>query len=223
MNAQQQLETVIVGAGQAGLAAGYHLKKRGRPFLILDANERVGDAWRNRWDSLRLFTPARTTDCRACVFPRAGGRSHEGRDGATTSRRTRRGSSCPFARASPSSASPSDGERFVVSRRRHGSRPTTWSSRRVRTGSRRFPRSLASSTRASRSCTPASTAIRRSCARAGVLVVGRATPEPRSPSSSRERTRSGRPASREARSRSATGASGAARRCRSSGSSATTC
>ena len=54
----EQFETVIVGGGQAGLAAGYHLAKQGRPFVILDANERVGDAWRKRWDSLRLFTPA---------------------------------------------------------------------------------------------------------------------------------------------------------------------
>ena len=52
-------ETVIVGGGQAGLSMGYHLAARGRPFVILDANERIGDAWRTRWDSLRLFTPAR--------------------------------------------------------------------------------------------------------------------------------------------------------------------
>ncbi len=51
-------ETVIIGGGQAGLTVGYHLAKRRRPFVILDANERIGDAWRNRWDSLRLFTPA---------------------------------------------------------------------------------------------------------------------------------------------------------------------
>jgi putative flavoprotein involved in K+ transport len=51
-------ETVIIGGGQAGLTLGYHLAKRGRPFVILDANERIGDAWRKRWDSLRLFTPA---------------------------------------------------------------------------------------------------------------------------------------------------------------------
>jgi putative flavoprotein involved in K+ transport len=51
-------ETVIIGGGQAGLTVGYHLAKRDRPFVILDANERIGDAWRNRWDSLRLFTPA---------------------------------------------------------------------------------------------------------------------------------------------------------------------
>jgi len=51
-------ETVIIGGGQAGLTAGYYLAKHDRPFVILDANERIGDAWRNRWDSLRLFTPA---------------------------------------------------------------------------------------------------------------------------------------------------------------------
>jgi putative flavoprotein involved in K+ transport len=51
-------ETVVIGAGQAGLAAGYHLAKRGRPFVILDAADRVGGSWLNRWDSLKLFTPA---------------------------------------------------------------------------------------------------------------------------------------------------------------------
>jgi putative flavoprotein involved in K+ transport len=50
--------TVIVGGGQAGLATGYCLQQRGIPFVILDANERTGDAWRKRWDSLRLFTVA---------------------------------------------------------------------------------------------------------------------------------------------------------------------
>jgi len=52
-------ETVVIGGGQAGLSVGYHLAKRGRQFVILDEDERVGDAWRRRWDSLRLFTPAR--------------------------------------------------------------------------------------------------------------------------------------------------------------------
>src|SRR5687768_8693768 len=55
----QQLGTVVIGGSQAGLAVGYYLKQRGLPFVILDENERVGDAWRKRWDSLRLFTPAR--------------------------------------------------------------------------------------------------------------------------------------------------------------------
>jgi putative flavoprotein involved in K+ transport len=74
MSAQraEYFETVIVGGGQAGLAAGYHLKRRGCPFLILDANERVGDAWRNRWDSLRLFTPAKYNGLPGLPFPARG-------------------------------------------------------------------------------------------------------------------------------------------------------
>jgi putative flavoprotein involved in K+ transport len=52
-------ETIVIGGGQAGLSVGYHLAKGNREFVILDENERVGDAWRRRWDSLRLFTPAR--------------------------------------------------------------------------------------------------------------------------------------------------------------------
>lgn len=53
------IDTIVIGGGQAGLCAGHYLKKQGVPFLILDANERVGDAWRNRWDSLKLFSPSR--------------------------------------------------------------------------------------------------------------------------------------------------------------------
>src|SRR6266540_3045468 len=75
----EHFETVIIGGGQAGLAAGYHLKKRGRPFLILDANERIGDSWRNRWDSLRLFTPARYDGLPGMPFP-APGWSFPGKD-----------------------------------------------------------------------------------------------------------------------------------------------
>jgi putative flavoprotein involved in K+ transport len=54
----ERFETVVIGGGQAGLTVGHYLAKEGRPFVILDENERVGDAWRKRWDSLRLFTPA---------------------------------------------------------------------------------------------------------------------------------------------------------------------
>ncbi|HET9420431.1 MAG TPA: NAD(P)-binding domain-containing protein [Nocardioides sp.] len=57
-NEATQLETIVIGAGQAGLSAGYHLAKRGRPFVILDGADRVGGSWLNRWDSLRLFTPS---------------------------------------------------------------------------------------------------------------------------------------------------------------------
>ena len=65
----ERFETVIIGGGQAGLAAGYHLAKRGLPFVILDASERIGDAWRNRWDSLRLFTPAKYDGLPGWRFP----------------------------------------------------------------------------------------------------------------------------------------------------------
>ena len=54
----EHFETVVIGAGQAGLSVGYHLASADRPFVILDTNERVGDSWRKRWDSLRIFTPA---------------------------------------------------------------------------------------------------------------------------------------------------------------------
>jgi putative flavoprotein involved in K+ transport len=67
----ERFETVIVGGGQAGLAAGYHLARQGRPFVILDAGERVGDPWRGRWDSLRLFTPARYSGLPGWAFPAA--------------------------------------------------------------------------------------------------------------------------------------------------------
>jgi cation diffusion facilitator CzcD-associated flavoprotein CzcO len=65
----ERVETVVIGAGQAGLATGYHLARRGREFVILDANQRIGDAWRTRWDSLRLFTPARYDGLPGWPFP----------------------------------------------------------------------------------------------------------------------------------------------------------
>jgi putative flavoprotein involved in K+ transport len=65
----QEFQTVVIGGGQAGLATGYHLAKRGLPFVILDANERVGDSWRKRWDSLRVFTPARYDSLPGWPFP----------------------------------------------------------------------------------------------------------------------------------------------------------
>jgi putative flavoprotein involved in K+ transport len=55
----ERFDTVIIGGGQAGLATGYHLAKRDAPYVILDASERIGDPWRKRWDSLRLYSPAR--------------------------------------------------------------------------------------------------------------------------------------------------------------------
>jgi putative flavoprotein involved in K+ transport len=68
-NGVERFETVVIGGGQAGLSAGYHLKEAGRSFLIVDANERVGDVWRNRYDSLHLFTPARYDGLPGGRFP----------------------------------------------------------------------------------------------------------------------------------------------------------
>jgi len=66
---ERYVETIVIGAGQAGLSMGYHLQRLGRPFLILDDRARVGDAWRQRWDSLRLFTPARFDALDGMPFP----------------------------------------------------------------------------------------------------------------------------------------------------------
>lgn len=65
----ERIETIVIGAGQAGLSAGYHLAKRGLPFTILDADARVGDHWRDHWDSLRLYSPARSDGLPGMRFP----------------------------------------------------------------------------------------------------------------------------------------------------------
>lgn len=65
----EHYDTIVIGAGQAGLSTGYFLKEQGCDFLILDANERVGDSWRKRWDSLHLFTPARYDGLAGLPFP----------------------------------------------------------------------------------------------------------------------------------------------------------
>jgi putative flavoprotein involved in K+ transport len=69
--APERFGTAVVGGGQAGLAVGYHLRRRGRSFVILDAGRRVGDSWRDRWDSLRLYTPARYSGLPGLGFPAA--------------------------------------------------------------------------------------------------------------------------------------------------------
>jgi putative flavoprotein involved in K+ transport len=67
----ERANTVIVGGGQAGLSTGYHLTRRKVPFVIIDGSRRVGDVWRERWDSLRLFTPARFSSLDGWAFPAA--------------------------------------------------------------------------------------------------------------------------------------------------------
>jgi putative flavoprotein involved in K+ transport len=69
----EHFDTIVIGGGQAGLSVGYYLRKQGRPFVILDANERIGGSWRTRtWTSLRLFTPARYDGLPGWPFPASG-------------------------------------------------------------------------------------------------------------------------------------------------------
>src|SRR3989442_4899465 len=66
----EKFETIVIGGGQAGLSVGYYVKKQGRSFVILDANEQIGGSWRTRtWNSLRLFTPARYDGLPGWPFP----------------------------------------------------------------------------------------------------------------------------------------------------------
>jgi putative flavoprotein involved in K+ transport len=66
---QSHYEVVVIGAGQAGLAMGYHLADAGRRFLIVDAADSIASAWRTRWDSLTLFTPRRHSGLPGLAFP----------------------------------------------------------------------------------------------------------------------------------------------------------
>lgn len=63
-------QAVVIGGGQAGLAVSYYLKRAGEDFIILDQHPRTGDAWRRRWDSLRLFTPSQFNNLPGKPFPR---------------------------------------------------------------------------------------------------------------------------------------------------------
>jgi putative flavoprotein involved in K+ transport len=62
-------DVIVIGAGQAGLAMGYYLKKLGLNFVLLERAQRVGDSWRNRYDSLTLFTPAEYDSLPGLNFP----------------------------------------------------------------------------------------------------------------------------------------------------------
>jgi putative flavoprotein involved in K+ transport len=75
----EHFDVVVIGGGQAGLATGYHLAQQHVRFVILDSNERVGDSWRKRWDTLRVFTPARYDGLPGMPFP-AGRHSFPSKD-----------------------------------------------------------------------------------------------------------------------------------------------
>ena len=68
------LQTIVIGGGQAGLAVGWHLARHGIDFLILEASDRSGGAWRSYYDSLQLFSPARYSALPGLPFPGPQGR-----------------------------------------------------------------------------------------------------------------------------------------------------
>jgi putative flavoprotein involved in K+ transport len=65
----ERCRVVVIGGGQAGLAAAYHLSARAIDFVVLEANSRIGESWRQRWDSLQLFTPAKLCGLPGSKFP----------------------------------------------------------------------------------------------------------------------------------------------------------
>lgn len=65
------LDVLVIGAGQAGLALAWHLARRGVRYLLIDAAPEIGHSWRTRWDSLRLFSPARYDGLPGEDFPGA--------------------------------------------------------------------------------------------------------------------------------------------------------
>jgi putative flavoprotein involved in K+ transport len=65
----QHLEVAVIGGGQAGLAIGYYLRQQRRPFRILERASELAPAWRDRWDSLTLFTPRRYSALPGLPFP----------------------------------------------------------------------------------------------------------------------------------------------------------
>jgi putative flavoprotein involved in K+ transport len=72
-------DVLVIGAGQAGLVMGHYLAERRRRFLIVDAGAEIGDAWRSRWDSLKLFTPAQFDNLPGLPFPAPTG-TYPGKD-----------------------------------------------------------------------------------------------------------------------------------------------
>jgi len=69
----EPLDVVVVGGGQAGLAAAWHLRGQGLRFLVLEAAGELGHTWRTRWESLRLFTPAEHDALPGLPFPAPAG------------------------------------------------------------------------------------------------------------------------------------------------------
>ncbi|WP_234423336.1 MULTISPECIES: flavin-containing monooxygenase [Aquimarina] len=68
-DANQILDSIIIGAGQSGLAAAYYLKQLNRNFVVIDSNSEIGESWLKRWSSLKLFTPSQYNNLPGYDFP----------------------------------------------------------------------------------------------------------------------------------------------------------
>jgi len=111
----EKFDTIVIGGGQAGLAIGYYLKKDGRSFVILDANEQIGGSWRTRtWNSLRLFTPARFDGLPGWPFPAPGWSYPTARETADYLEAYAARFDLPIRTETPVSRLVRDGDRYVV-------------------------------------------------------------------------------------------------------------
>jgi len=74
-SAEREVEVLVVGAGQAGLSVGYHLRRAGlaahTDYVLLDADESPGGAWQHAWPSLRLFSPPGFSSLPGWLMPAA--------------------------------------------------------------------------------------------------------------------------------------------------------
>ena len=158
-------DALVIGAGQAGLAAGYHLTGRKLRFAILESAGRVGDQWRSRWDSLRFSRQHSMTVCQG-FLPRRQEHLPGQRGSRRLSRRLRR--TLQPARADRHSRHhcPSDGRRVRLATTRAHCGHVTLLSLPARTPSPGSLLRLKTSTPASASCTVRSTAAQPICPKA---------------------------------------------------------
>ena len=114
MSNGQHVETIIIGGGQAGLVTAYHLRRRGRECLVLEADERIGDVWRRRFDSLRLFTPARYDALPGIPLPMPGSSFPTGHEMADYLEAYAEAQDLPVLTGVRVDALRRDGDRYVV-------------------------------------------------------------------------------------------------------------
>ena len=180
----ERFETIVIGGGQAGLAVGHELASRDVDFVILSDETRLGDNWRTRWDSLRLFTPAKRSGLPGLPFPAPSGHLPDKDEMADYLERYAERFDLPVRLRTRVESLDSDGERYVV--KANGS---VFEADSVVVATGAFQRRPGSA-----NCTRASTRIPGSCPTDRRWSSAPATRESRSPSSSRAPGRCGSPA-----------------------------